>query len=97
MEVQFRTARLAELEKRVAGGGLPPEVIRSYRKRLLAIRAAVDERDLYALKSNHLEKLQGNRTHQHSLRLNDQWRLVVEIRKGNPRNVIFVIEIEDYH
>lgn len=97
MEVQFRTSRLAEMEKAAAGAGLPPEVVKAYRKRLLAIRAALDERDIYAIKSNRFEKLQGDRAHQHSLRLNDQWRLVVEIRQGNPGNVIFIVEIEDYH
>ena len=60
------------------------------------IRAAADERDLRALKSLRFEKLKGNRAHQHSLRLNDQWRLVLELTGTGPHKVV-VISIEDYH
>jgi proteic killer suppression protein len=42
------------------------------------IRAAPDERVFYQLKSLHFEELLGNRSHQHSMRLNDQWRLIIE-------------------
>ena len=34
---------------------------------------------------------------EHSLRLNDQWRLVVEIQSGTPKNTVTVVSIEDYH
>jgi proteic killer suppression protein len=62
-----------------------------------AIRAANDERDLYVVKGNRFEKLKGARSHQYSLRLNDQWRLIVEIKSGNPKNTIVVVGVEDYH
>ena len=42
------------------------------------IRAASDERTFYELKSLHFEKLKGDRSHQHSMRLNKQWRFIVE-------------------
>jgi proteic killer suppression protein len=42
------------------------------------IRAASDERDFYALKSLHYEKLHGKRSHQRSMRLNDQFRLILQ-------------------
>ncbi len=73
------------------------KVVRAYRKVMNFIRQAADERDLYTWKSLNFEKLKGSRSHQHSLRLNDQWRLIVEIRKASPRNVIHVVGIEDYH
>jgi proteic killer suppression protein len=61
------------------------------------IRAAPDERIFYASKSLHFEKLQGNRNHQHSMKLNDQWRLVIEL-KGEGRNkVVLIVSVEDYH
>lgn len=62
-----------------------------------AIRAAEDERAFYAMKSLHFEKLKGDRSHQHSMRLNDQWRLILEFERGNDGKVVLVIGIEDYH
>jgi proteic killer suppression protein len=65
--------------------------------RIQAIRAALDERDLFAVRGNNFEKLKGERAHQYAMRLNDQWRLILEIRKATPKNIIVVIDIEDYH
>jgi len=42
---------------------------------------------------NRLEKLTGNRQGQHSIRINDQWRICFEWRDGNAEKV----EIVDYH
>jgi proteic killer suppression protein len=98
MEVEFSDEQLDRLEtdpRFTAGFG--QAVVRGYRKAMGAIRAAVDERDLYQLKGLRFEKLQGKRAHQHSLRLNDQWRLIVEIRGVSPKKRIGVISIEDYH
>jgi proteic killer suppression protein len=61
------------------------------------IRNAVDERDLREVKANHFEKLKGAREHQHSMRLNDQWRLIVEIEGKGPNKKLIVVGIEDYH
>ena len=61
------------------------------------IREAEDERDLYALRSLHYEKLKGARKHQRSLRLNDQFRLIVEIEETQGARTIVVKGIEDYH
>jgi proteic killer suppression protein len=62
-----------------------------------SIRAAVDERDLRAVRGNNFEKLKGNRSHQYSMRLNDQFRLILGIKKSTPKNIIVVVNIEDYH
>ncbi|WP_434131808.1 type II toxin-antitoxin system RelE/ParE family toxin [Methylocaldum sp. GT1BB] len=77
--------------------GFPGAIVSMYRKRLQQIRSATDERDLYALKSLRLEKLKGNRSHQHSMRLNDQWRLIIEIQGKSSEKIIHIIGIEDYH
>jgi len=61
------------------------------------IRAAPDERDFYALKSLHFEKMSGNRKRQHSMRINDQYRLVIEFRREVDRKVVRIMGIEDYH
>ena len=42
---------------------------------------------------NKLEPLKGNRKGQHSIRINDQWRICFEWREGGAANV----EIVDYH
>lgn len=64
---------------------------------LQAIRAAVDERDLYTHKALRFEKLEGKREGQRSLRINKQWRLIVEVRGEHPNKRIGVIAVEDYH
>jgi len=98
MEVEFRTDALARLESDPsARADLPPEVVRAYQKRIYSIRAAQDERDLYAIKSHRFKKLAGDRAHQRSMRLNDQWRLILELRSSGGRTSILVSEIEDYH
>ena len=61
------------------------------------IRDAVDERDLRAWPGKRFKKLKDDRAGQYSMRINDQWRLAFEIRKGDPKNTIYVIEITDYH
>jgi toxin HigB-1 len=50
-------------------------------------------RDLAAPPGNHLEALRGERKGQHSIRINDQWRLCFVWRDGNGYDV----EIVDYH
>jgi proteic killer suppression protein len=76
---------------------LGPDLTKAFRKTVTFIQAATDERDLYAMKSRHYEKLEGDRAGQHSLRLNDQWRLIVQLRDTEDGKAIDVIEIEDYH
>ncbi len=98
MDYEFRDPRF--LRMATEGGfslRFPEGVEKAFRKRIQAIAAAADERDLYAMKSHRFEKLKGDRQHQHSMRLNDQYRLILEIRKGSPKNAIVIVGIEDYH
>jgi proteic killer suppression protein len=98
MDVEFGNGKLDRLETdRNFLMGLPPEVVKAYRRRMQSVRAAKDERDLRAIKGNRLEKLEGKRDHQYSIRLNDQWRLIVELSKGTRATRVNVIGIEDYH
>lgn len=98
MEVDFNNADLDRLETDSQfTAGLSQEIVRSYRMRMQQIRSAVDERDFYNLKSLRFEKLKGDREGQHSIRLNLQWRLILEIRGIHPCKVIAIIEIVDYH
>ena len=43
------------------------------------------------------EKLKGARAHQRSIRLNDQWRLILEIEGKGDSKAIVIVSIEDYH
>jgi proteic killer suppression protein len=78
-------------------GGFAQAIVRAFRKRMQFIRAATDERDFFAMRSLHFEKLKGKRGHQYSMRLNDQWRLVLEMQGKGSDKVLVIIAIEDYH
>ena len=57
------------------------------------LNRAVTLQDLRIPPANRLEKLTGDRAGQHSIRINDQWRICFEWREGDAYNV----EIADYH
>lgn len=98
MDVAFEKESLDRLETDAAySAGFADAIVKAYRKRLQQIRAARDERTFYAQRSLRFEKLRGRRDGQHSMRLNDQWRLIVELRGEAPRKTVHVIEIVDYH
>ena len=98
MDVLFRDAtyQLLESDPKFTGGH-SAAIVKAYRNRVNFIRQALDERDLYAWRSLRFEKLKGNRSHQYSLRLNDQWRLIVEFDGISPNKKIVIVRIEDYH
>lgn len=98
MDIEFENDDLEKLECDAAfDGGYERGVVKSFRKRIQLIRSAIDERDFYALKSLHFEKLKGNRAGSYSMRLNDQWRLIIKFRNKGSGKVVVVICIEDYH
>jgi proteic killer suppression protein len=63
------------------------------RRRLAILQAATRLEDLARLRSNRLEALRGDRVGQHSIRINDQWRICFRWGKEGADNV----EICDYH
>jgi proteic killer suppression protein len=98
MEVRFCDQELQRIEADLTfAGGYPPEAIRGFRKVMQAVRAATDERDLRTMRSLNFEKLKGDRSHECSMRLNKQWRLVFEVVSGTPKNILAIKSIEDYH
>lgn len=98
MDIEFKSEDLDRLETDAEfSAGYERGIVKAYRKRMQAIRAAKDERDLYSVKGNHFEKLKANRSYQHSLRLNEKWRLIAEVKSGNPKNTIVIVTIENYH
>ncbi len=98
MEMEFADAKLTRLyTEKGFTAGLSLALVKGFRKTTQAISAAVDERDLYARPALRFERLAGKRQHEHSLRLNDQYRLIVELTGAAPNKIVLVKKIEDYH
>jgi len=72
---------------------LPQDIQRVARRKLEMLDAAEVLQDLRIPPSNRLKKLSGDRKGQYSIRMNDQWRICFEWRRGDAYNV----EIADYH
>jgi proteic killer suppression protein len=72
---------------------LPRDILRRAMMRLLQLNAAIQLWDLRLPPSNRLEALKGNRAGQHSIRINDQWRVCFRFADGDA----FEVEITDYH
>ncbi|MEE4194302.1 MAG: type II toxin-antitoxin system RelE/ParE family toxin [Anaerolineae bacterium] len=71
---------------------LPTEIQRIILRKLVMLDAAENINDLRIPPSNHLEKLKGSKN-QHSIRVNDQWRICFLWQEGN----VFDVEVVDYH
>jgi len=62
-------------------------------RKLRQLDAAVNLADLASPPGNRLEALRGERAGQHSIRINDQWRICFRWKEGNA----YEVEIVDYH
>ena len=95
---RFETKKLEDLFTSEAGAKkYPAAVVEAFFEVMATIDSALDERDLYALKSLRFEALKGDRAGERSLRLNKQYRLIVRLEKDPDGSIIVVIGIEDYH
>jgi proteic killer suppression protein len=72
---------------------LPSDVQRRALQKLLTIHAAENLDELGRIPGNRLEKLKGNRSSQHSIRINEQWRICFIWRAQDA----YDFEIVDYH
>ena len=72
---------------------LPPDIQQIGRRKLRMINNSISINDLRIPPSNRLEKLTGNLKDFHSIRINDQWRIIFKWEDGHALNV----EIIDYH
>jgi toxin HigB-1 len=72
---------------------LPHGIQRLAERKLIMIHRSTDLNDLRVPPANQLEKLSGNRERQHSIRINDQWRICFEWREDG----VYSVEIADYH
>lgn len=71
----------------------PQDLLKVARRKLDQINQAVELEDLRVPPNNHLEKLGGERQGQHSIRINDQFRVCFSWTDGQAEDV----EIVDYH
>lgn len=98
MRFEFKSKKLAALYTEEKGARrYGAAVVDAFFDVMAVIAGAKDERDLYALESLHYEKLKGNRSHQHSLKLHGGFRLIVEREIDEQGRYLLIIDIEDYH
>jgi proteic killer suppression protein len=89
----FRDRETERLFQRTRSRRLPPEIQRIALRKLVVLDAAESLQDLRVPPGSRLESLKGERTGQHSIRINDQWRICFFWRTGD----CFDVEIVDYH
>ena len=96
ISIMIRSFRCRETEKifrREHAQKLPNNLERVAMRKLWMIDAAPDLNSLRVPPGNRLETLSGNRLGQHSIRINDQWRICFRWHDSNAYDV----EIVDYH
>ena len=89
----FRDLETWRVFERERARRLPPDVQRRAHRKLLLLHAARGLEELGVLPGNRLERLRGDRVGQHSIRINDQWRICFRWRDGDA----WEVEICDYH
>ncbi len=89
----FRDPEAARIFRREWSRKLPGDIQRPALRKLIMLDAAESPEDLRVPPANHLEKLSGDRRGQHSIRINDRWRICFRWQDGEALDV----EIVDYH
>lgn len=89
----FKDTEAAKIYARQRSKIIPSDIQQVALRKLRMLNNAVNLNDLRIPPANRLEKLSGNRAGQHSIRINDQWRLCFEWRDGDA----YAVEIADYH
>ncbi len=93
MIVSFSDKRTAAVRVGKMPKGFPPDVANVARRKLRMVDAAVRLEDLKVPPGNRLEALKDDRRGQHSIRINDQWRVCFVWQDGGAHEV----EVTDYH
>jgi proteic killer suppression protein len=95
MAIRSFRGKFAEalLSERKVPKGFPADVAAVARRKLVMVNNATKLDDLRSPPGNRLELLKGNLAGQHSIRINDQWRIVFRWSESGPEDV----EVVDYH
>lgn len=88
-----RDKRIALLVKGKSPKGFPADLVNIARRKLFMLAMAAQLEDLRTPPGNRLEALKGKRKGQHSIRINDQFRICFTWRDG----IADEVEITDYH
>ena len=89
----FRCKETEKLARGRYSRKLPSDIQRIAARKLKLLNDAVELNDLRVPPANRLEARKGNRKGQHSIRINDQWRICFRWKQGSA----FDVEIVDYH
>lgn len=93
MIASFACKKTERLWRRERGHGLPTDIERVALRKLAQIDASRSLLDLRVPPGNHLEALKADRKGQHSIRVNDRWRVCFRWQGEDAHDV----EIVDYH
>lgn len=99
MRIRFADGELRRLyyDESYHPKGMDRTLARAFRKKVAILEAAENELALRQMRSLNLKKLKGKRAGQHSIRINDQWRLIFIFLDGGSGRIVLLIEIADYH
>lgn len=89
----FRDKETEKLFRRERSKAVPPDLQRVALRKLVQVEAATILEDLRVPPGNRLEALAGDRKGQHSIRINDQWRICFVWKDGHAHQV----QVVDYH
>jgi proteic killer suppression protein len=89
----FSSKETEKVWKGIRSAALHGDIQDIARRKLRMLNNAVDLKDLAIPPANRLEKLKGLYKDYHSIRINDQWRIIFRWKKGHSSQV----EIIDYH
>ncbi len=89
----FRDKETEKIFNRFVSRKLPQNIQHLARRKLIILDAATELNALSVPPGNRLEALKGDRKDQHSIRINDQWRICFRWKAGDAYDV----EIADYH
>ena len=89
----YRDRNTESVFKRERVARFPPDIQRRAQIKLMLLNNPTSLNDLRIPQVNRLENLSGDRAGQHSIRINDQWRICFEWIDGNA----WYVEIVDYH
>jgi proteic killer suppression protein len=89
----FRDNETEKIFNRLVSKKLPQNIQHLERRKLVILDAAIELNTLRVPPGNRLEALKGNRKGQHSIRINEKWRICFRWKAGDA----FDVEIADYH
>jgi proteic killer suppression protein len=93
MILGFRDTETARISRGERSRRLPSDIQNIALRKLRLLNGALDLNDLRVPPANRLEALKSDRAGQHSIRINDQWRICFVWTAGGPTDV----EVVDYH